>query len=137
MKTRALIEPASLDNASAAGRFPQGFVAELTAPKRDSNDVNASSESEASPPTSHGVAVFRFTVTGASTVKLVAEFTGWDKRPLDLTPGEDGVWQLTVALAPGRYAYRFLVDGEWCDDPQCSQCEANPYGSFNAVVDVV
>ena len=69
-------------------------------------------------------------------MKLVADFTGWDKRPLDLTQAEKGVWRLTVALPPGRYAYRFLVDGEWCDDPSCQHCEPNPFGTRNAVIEV-
>src|SRR5882672_9097606 len=97
------------------------------------NDL-ASVESGAS--AQHGAAVFRLEMPAAQTVKLVADFTGWDKNPLDLSPGENGVWQVTVALPPGRYAYRFLVDGEWHDDPQCVECKPNPFGTANAVVEV-
>jgi hypothetical protein len=47
--------------------------------------------------------------------------------------GQDGVWRATVALAPGPHHYRFLVDGLWCDDPECAVYAPNPFGSQNAV----
>ena len=127
--------PASAKSArSKAGRggarSPQGFIRELDAL---SAHTNAQSTSSAE----HGVAVFRLEAPTALTVKLAADFTGWDKNPLDLHLGENGFWQITVALPPGRYAYRFLVDGEWCDDPQCAQYEVNPFRTTNAVVEVV
>lgn len=36
-------------------------------------------------------------------------------------------------LPAGRYQYRFLVDGEWRDDPECMVRLPNPYGSHNMV----
>jgi hypothetical protein len=36
-------------------------------------------------------------------------------------------------LEPGTYHYRFLVDGQWRDDPECTLRVDNPYGSNNAV----
>lgn len=118
---------------------PQGFVAELNALSDGAapNVQGASDGGESVPSTQRGTAVFRLEAPGASTVKLVADFTGWEKRALDLCKDEEGVWEITVALSPGRYPYRFLVDGEWHDDPQCPQCEANPYGTTNAVIEVV
>lgn len=80
---------------------------------------------------------FRFEAPKARAVKLVADFTGWDKRPLELLPDDSGNWQITVDLPPGRYAYRFIVDGEWCDDPACQECEVNPFGTHNAVIEVL
>ena len=43
----------------------------------------------------------------------------------------DGVWRTTVELGPGIHHYRFLVDGEWRDDPECVLREPNPFGSEN------
>jgi hypothetical protein len=123
----------------AATGVPQGFVAELNALSDEAapnvQDVSDGGESILSTP--RGTAVFRLEAPDATTVKLVAGFTGWEKRSLDLCKNEEGVWEITVALSPGRYPYRFLVDGEWHDDPQCPQCEANPYGTTNAVIEVV
>jgi hypothetical protein len=39
-------------------------------------------------------------------------------------------------LRSGQYEYRFVVDGEWCEDPQATQRVANPHGGFNSVLTV-
>ena len=54
----------------------------------------------------------------ARRVKLVADFTDWEKSPLDMIRFADGTWSTTVPLPAGIYAYRFLVDGQWYDDPR-------------------
>jgi hypothetical protein len=43
----------------------------------------------------------------------------------------DGVWRATVKLEPGTHHYRFLVDGEWRDDPECTLRAPNPFGGEN------
>ena len=83
-----------------------------------------------------GGAVFRIAAPAATCVKLAGDFTDWDQRPVDLVRGAGGVWPVTVPLSPGRYRYRYLVDGSWSDDPECPQCEANPFGGRNCVVEV-
>jgi hypothetical protein len=42
-------------------------------------------------------------------------------------------WTTTLSLKPGRYEYRFFVDGNWENDPQCSCCVPNVFGSQNCV----
>jgi hypothetical protein len=34
-------------------------------------------------------------------------------------------------LPPGAHHYRFLVDGEWRDDPECALRTPNPFGGEN------
>jgi hypothetical protein len=72
----------------------------------------------------------------AESVKLAADFTDWEKFPLDMIKSEDGVWFTTVPLPPGLYSYRFIVDGQWCDDPHPALRVLNPFGTANAVVNV-
>jgi len=79
---------------------------------------------------------FHLKAPSARSVKLAADFTDWEKSPLDLIQSEDGVWFAIVPLLPGSYAYRFIVDGQWCDDPQLAQQVASPFGTPNAVVNV-
>lgn len=76
---------------------------------------------------------FRFTSPTAIMVQLVGDFTDWGTAPLALTKGKDGVWRIAVDLDPGTHRYRFLVDGEWRDDPECTVRVPNPYGSQNSV----
>jgi 1,4-alpha-glucan branching enzyme len=47
--------------------------------------------------------------------------------------GAKGVWRTTVELAPGTHHYRFFVDGEWHDDPECILRLPNPFGGENMV----
>jgi hypothetical protein len=72
----------------------------------------------------------------ARSVKLAGDFTDWGKFPLDLMQSEDGVWFSVVPLTPGQYSYRFIVDGQWCDDPRSIQHVSNPFGTENAVLTV-
>jgi len=37
---------------------------------------------------------------------------------------------------PGRYEYRFVVDGQWRDDPACTERVPNGFGSENCVLRV-
>jgi 1,4-alpha-glucan branching enzyme len=77
---------------------------------------------------------FAFRAPGALSVMLVGDFTHWQEKPLAMKKQPDGVWRTEVALAPGTYHYRFLVDGEWRDDPENTLRVPNPYGQHNAVV---
>jgi hypothetical protein len=44
-----------------------------------------------------------------------------------------GIWKTTASLKPGRYEYRFLVDGDWKNDPCCPGRVPNEFGSQNCV----
>jgi len=87
--------------------------------------------------TPRATVLFQFEAPAADCVKLVADFTGWEKQPLDLRRTEDGTWQISVELPCGCYSYRFLVDNEWRDDPRGVDYEPNPYGGLNAVLRVI
>ena len=78
-----------------------------------------------------GAQTFSFSAADATSVQLVGDFTQWQERPVNLQKGADGVWRTTVQLPVGTHHYRFLVDGEWRDDPACTLREPNPYGSEN------
>jgi 1,4-alpha-glucan branching enzyme len=79
---------------------------------------------------------FRFTAADATSVLLVGDFTQWQQRPVPMRKGKDGVWMATVELAPGKHSYRFIVDNEWRDDPECTLRVTNPYGTQNMVRNV-
>lgn len=81
--------------------------------------------------------VFRLDAPSAREVLLAADFTDWDKTPVKMIKGGGGVWHVKVPLSHGRHLYRFIVDGEWRDDPAHSERVANNFGSFNSVINVV
>ncbi len=72
----------------------------------------------------------------AKSVKLAADFTDWEKFPHEMMPSGNGVWHSVIWLAPGQYSYRYIVDGQWCDDPHSTRRVPNPFGSENAVIAV-
>ncbi len=76
---------------------------------------------------------FFFTDPAAQNVVLVGDFSGWEQGPIPMKKQKDGVWKTSVSLAIGTYEYRFLVDGRWCDDPQCLTRLPNPFGAENCV----
>ncbi len=81
--------------------------------------------------------IFRFTAPTAETVLLVGDFTQWEKQALPMQKGRDGIWRAAVQLQPGAHSYRFIVDGEWCDDPECSMRVPNPFGTHDMVRQVI
>ncbi len=80
---------------------------------------------------------FCFAAANAMSVSLVGDFTHWQARPIPMHTGRDGVWMASVELSPGSHTYRFLVDGEWRDDPECTIRVPNPYGGQNMVRRVI
>lgn len=76
---------------------------------------------------------FHFAASGATSVLLAGDFTHWQSRPIPMRKGPDGVWTAAVELSPGNHSYRFIVDGEWQDDPECTIHVANPYGGEDMV----
>jgi 1,4-alpha-glucan branching enzyme len=73
----------------------------------------------------------------AQEVCLVGDFNNWDSSANPMKKDKKGIWKTTLSLKPGRYEYRFLVDGNWENDPSCCDCVPNKFGSQNCVRIVV
>ena len=54
---------------------------------------------------------------GASEVFLMGDFNNWNDKIHPMKRNEKGLWVKAVMLPSGRYEYKFLVDGEWWNDP--------------------
>ncbi len=80
----------------------------------------------------------RFTLfePSAREVALCGSFNGWSTATGSMHRTEDGHWETTLALAPGRYEYKFVVDGQWLPDPHASENVMNEYGTLNSVLEV-
>ena len=76
---------------------------------------------------------FRFTAPDALSVLLVGDFTRWQQEPIPMHKDQDGVWTASVDLPPGKHTYRFIVDSEWRDDPECALRVPNPFGGEDMV----
>jgi 1,4-alpha-glucan branching enzyme len=71
----------------------------------------------------------------AKEVYLVGEFNNWNPRADRMTKTKNG-FRRTLQLAPGEYQYKFLVDGQWHNDPSAVRQVPNAYGTTNSVVRV-
>ena len=76
---------------------------------------------------------FSFAAPAARQVTLAGDFNHWDPKAMPMHKGRDGVWHLSVELAPGRHEYRFVADGAWKNDPSAQQREPNGMDSENCV----
>ena len=73
---------------------------------------------------------------GAQRVCIAGSFNDWHPSVTPMICLSDGKWAKELSLAPGRYEYRFVVDGEWVDDPAATELIPNPFGTPNAVLEV-
>jgi len=76
----------------------------------------------------------RLTHPTARQVCVAGSFNDWQPDVTPMTRRDDGQWVKELALPPGRYEYRFLVDGEWADDPAATELTPNVFGTANAVL---
>jgi len=72
----------------------------------------------------------------AKQVSLVGDFNDWsvDQNPLS-DPDENGIWTISIPLDPGRYQYKFLVDGkQWVVEPDAQAYQPDGFGAQNALL---
>jgi 1,4-alpha-glucan branching enzyme len=79
-------------------------------------------------------AAFKLDAPGAREVFLAGSFNEWNPSDRALKRDKKGVWTTTVTLVPGVYEYRFIVDGEWWDDPKAAERRPNEHGTQNCVI---
>ena len=79
---------------------------------------------------------FTLPAKAAQKVYLVGEFNQWNEKKHLMKKDADGTWKRTILLAPGRYEYKFLVDGKWKDDPTNSKRRQNRFGTYNSILQV-
>jgi 1,4-alpha-glucan branching enzyme len=78
----------------------------------------------------------KYNAPEARKVYVAGDFNNWRAGELRLSRAKTGPWKIELFLAPGRYEYRFIVDGEWHDDPSASDQVPNEFGSNNSVLQI-
>lgn len=76
---------------------------------------------------------FRLSMPQARTACVVGTFNNWDTKRNPMQKDATG-WKTNVPLAPGRYEYRFVADGQWLSDPNAKESVGNDFGSTNSVL---
>lgn len=79
----------------------------------------------------------------AKAVFVAGTFNDWKPDATPLQHQSEGNWAVKTPLAPGRYEFKFIVDGQWCCEPGCegeyhgcSKCVPNECGTMNRVLEV-
>ncbi len=73
----------------------------------------------------------------ARQVLIAGDFNNWSPASTPMScMGRPGEWTMKLPLRPGRYRYRFVVDGRWVTDPHNHYVETNQFGELNNVVEV-
>jgi chromosome partitioning protein len=82
--------------------------------------------------------VVQFRDGGATDVRIAGDFNGWvpdkDVRSMVQAEGPERIWTKILTLPPGTYHYRYVVDGEWREDPQNPNGVPGPVGGRNSVL---
>ena len=79
---------------------------------------------------------FKLEASEANEAILVGDFNSWDAKKHTMKMDDNGRWTKIVTLAPGRYEYKFLVDGQWQNDPSNDQMVPNSFGTLNNTLTV-
>lgn len=76
-----------------------------------------------------------FQQPNARSVCVAGTFNNWDQSKTPMRrDGSDSIWKVSLPLKPGRYEYRFVVDGQWISDPNARESAINDFGSTNSVL---
>ena len=77
---------------------------------------------------------FSFNSPKAKEVILMGDFNNWDPNVHSMKKNKSGIWKKTVMIYPGRYEYKFIIDGEWHLDYQNEHLCTNCFGTQNNVL---
>ncbi len=71
----------------------------------------------------------------AQSVAVAGTFNGWNPKRTPMRKDGNGEWKATLSLPPGRYEYRFVLDGtQWVSDEHAKESVANAFGGTNSVI---
>ena len=79
---------------------------------------------------------FVFLAPEAGEMYLTGDFVQWNPKLIPMKKGKDGLWKAKVLLPPGRYEYKFIMDGQWVQDIPGAERVPNPFGTENGVIQV-
>jgi 1,4-alpha-glucan branching enzyme len=73
--------------------------------------------------------------TNANEVFVAGSFNNWQAEQLWMNRTATG-WELPLYLATGTYTYRYVVDGQWMEDPGNATHFPNEFNEFNSVISI-
>ena len=108
-------------------------VAAMPEPDQPNYGVNKLNRADAF---SYTDSVARFFLPGypdARQVFISGTFNDWSTSQSRVKK-IDGGWSVTLPLKPGKYAYKYIIDGRWTQDPGIKLRENDLNGGYNSVI---
>ena len=90
----------------------------------------------AGPQAVDGGVAFVYHNPDAGSVNLAGSMNGWSADATPLRDHGKGRWSVVVPLEAGEHQYKFVVDGNWTQDPGNGQAVSDGYGGSNSAVTV-
>lgn len=83
----------------------------------------------------------RYSIPGrVEEVAVVGDFVDWDpQKALPMTDDDgDGIWETATPLPPGRYSYKYIINGmeTWFIDIYSGIYEPDGFGYYNSVMEL-
>jgi len=79
--------------------------------------------------------VLRYYDPIAQDVQIAGDFSNWEPvEDIMVQQNENKIWKGTVQLEPGKYQYKFIVDGEWKIDPSNPEVTTSDMGVCNSLL---
>ena len=76
---------------------------------------------------------FKFFAPEAKSVILTGSFNKWNPIRKVMKKNDKGEWLTRVILAEGDHQYKYIVDGNWINDPGAKKFADNGMGGTNSV----
>lgn len=70
-----------------------------------------------------------------NSVAVAGSFNSWNSSSHQLKSEDGKIWSMPLSIAPGRYTYKFVINGsEWILDPKNKRSENDGNGNINSVL---
>jgi hypothetical protein len=80
--------------------------------------------------------IFTLKAPHNAQVLIVGDFNAWSEEHGEMSyVQEEQVWKRFISLPPGKYHYKFIVNGEWIFDPVNPYEGQNAFGGKNSVIE--
>ncbi len=99
--------------------------------------VKPAAQKETKPVVAKKAVTFTIHAEKGKSVYVAGQFNNWDPTAKEMTyKAKEGVYATTLKLTPGKYEYKYVIDGAWCADPENVEAVPNDQGTFNSVITV-
>ena len=80
--------------------------------------------------------VLKIDAPDAKEVFIAGEFNNWKLDENSKMEKTNGCWTKRLNLDSGKYRYRFVIDGNWSEDPANPSTLLNSYGTLDSLLEV-